>query len=257
MGKIYKHFIGGFTTLPNAVVENPELSLKAKALFWFFFSRPDDWEYSIEGTSRIIKEGKESIRNAAQELEAHGYLIREQKVTEQGRYSCADYHLYAEPIVGKKPMSENQTTENPRQPIKDLPNNNRPNKEIDISTLRSDISSKKNQENGRLSSQEIVDLYNSICTSMPKCIKLNEARLSAISAIRKEFSDSQIEDAFRKAEASDFLTLRSGSDWTGANFDWLMTKKHMLRVLEGIYNRTIAKPNNNNDIFGPNRKIRM
>lgn len=130
-------------------------------------------------------------------------------------------------------------------------------KEIDISTLRSDISSKKNQENGRLSSQEIVDLYNSICTSMPKCIKLNEARLSAISAIRKEFSDSQIEDAFRKAEASDFLTLRSGRDWTGANFDWLMTKKHMLRVLEGIYNRTIAKPNNNNDIFGPNRKIRM
>ena len=65
-----------FTVLDNGIFKDKELSLKARGLLTTMLSLPDDWNYTIEGLTKILKEGKDSIRGALTELEESGYLVR-------------------------------------------------------------------------------------------------------------------------------------------------------------------------------------
>lgn len=81
---------------------------------------------------------------------------------------------------------------------------------------------------------EIMRLYNSVCKSLPQVTKLTQHRADGVTARLKEYSREQIEEAFKKAEASDFLAGRSGG-WK-ASFDWLFSKEgNILKVIEGNY----------------------
>lgn len=83
----------------------------------------------------------------------------------------------------------------------------------------------------------IVDKYNELCPSLPKCIKLTDYRKTHIKARLKVYDMDTICTAFQKAEASDFLSGRSG-EWR-ASFDWLINENNLVKVLEGKYdNRT-------------------
>lgn len=87
--------------------------------------------------------------------------------------------------------------------------------------------------------QEIIDLYNDICKSLPKCIKLSETRRKHISSRLKKYSEDEFAELFSKAEESDFLTGKK-SEWK-AGFDWLINENNMIKVLEGNYdNKTSA-----------------
>lgn len=82
--------------------------------------------------------------------------------------------------------------------------------------------------------KKVAEAYNRICTSMPKCTKLSDKRRKHIKARLKEFTMDEIELVFSKAEASDFLSGRSGT-WK-ANFDWFTrSEDNMRKVLEGNY----------------------
>ena len=49
-----------------------------------------------------------------------------------------------------------------------------------------------------------------------------------------------LEEAFRKAEASDFLRGKNGRNWQ-ANFDWIMKDRNLAKILDGNYdNRQLA-----------------
>lgn len=86
----------------------------------------------------------------------------------------------------------------------------------------------------RINYKAIADAYNRICTSMSKCTKLSDGRKKHIKARLKNFTVEQIELAFSKAEASDFLTGKKGN-WK-ANFDWIIkSDDNLLKILEGKY----------------------
>lgn len=86
----------------------------------------------------------------------------------------------------------------------------------------------------KINYQGVVDEYNTVCVSMPKCTKLTEGRRKAIKARLSEYTSEQIGEVFRKAEKSDFISGRDGK-WTNANFDWLMSPSNFIKVLEGNY----------------------
>lgn len=85
---------------------------------------------------------------------------------------------------------------------------------------------------------QIQDLYNSICTDLPKLKTLSTARKKAI---RSAFSHGKtIQDlaiVFQKAQDNEFLSGRkkSGDRSWRANFDWLMNENNMAKVLDGNY----------------------
>lgn len=83
--------------------------------------------------------------------------------------------------------------------------------------------------------QSIVDLFHSLCPSLPKIRTVTEKRKTDMRVRWKTYPDLDIfGELFKKAEASDFLTGRNGR-WAGCNFDWLLKEANMIKVLEGNY----------------------
>lgn len=87
--------------------------------------------------------------------------------------------------------------------------------------------------------QQIFEMYNELCPTLPKAEKLTPKRIAAIRDRLRAFSVTEIEEAFTKAERSDFLRGYK-KDWR-ANLDWLIgSDGNLLKVLEGNYDNNIA-----------------
>lgn len=118
MGVIRVEHNDNYTTMANYHLRDPRLSLRAMGLMSKMLSLPDDWDYSVTGLTRIVKEGREAVRKALQELEAAGYLIREQS-RQGGSFAGYDYTLFEQPQDSdcspspKKPSTGKPSTETP------------------------------------------------------------------------------------------------------------------------------------------------
>lgn len=83
----------------------------------------------------------------------------------------------------------------------------------------------------------IRELYNSVCGSYPRLVKMSESRKRAIKArINAGYTVDDFKTLFEKAEASDFLKGKNNRDWR-ATFDWLICDRNMAKVLDGNYDK--------------------
>ena len=73
-------------------------------------SLPEDWDYSIKGLVLISKENSKAIRSILKELEENGYLIRERKHLDNGKFTY-DYLIYELPYTQKGHTVEGHTLE--------------------------------------------------------------------------------------------------------------------------------------------------
>lgn len=91
--------------------------------------------------------------------------------------------------------------------------------------------------------QQLADRYNAICTSLPKVVRLTDKRRRAVRLIySKGYTPEQLDEAFRRAQASSFCTGQNDRHWK-ADFDWLLNENNLVKVLEGKYdNPADAKP---------------
>lgn len=85
----------------NNVLCDATLSLKAKGLFAYIYSKPDDWDFSSERIVLETYEGIDAIKAALHELEEHGYLVRKRR--SDGRM---EYHVTFTPL-GENPSKGN------------------------------------------------------------------------------------------------------------------------------------------------------
>ena len=108
MGKlIIKNRYG---TIPNDLLNSIHISFKAKGMYAYIQSKPDNWEFSAERISKQVKEGLPSVISALKELENFGYLARNRYQNNKG-FWVVDYLLYEIPIeenlIIGKPNKEN------------------------------------------------------------------------------------------------------------------------------------------------------
>lgn len=91
--------------------------------------------------------------------------------------------------------------------------------------------------------QQLADRYNAICTSLPKVVRLTDKRRRAVRLIHdKGYTPEQLDEAFRRAQASRFCAGQNDRHWK-ADFDWLLNENNLVKVLEGKYdNPAEAKP---------------
>lgn len=107
----------------------------------------------------------------------------------------------------------------------------------------SDVEKVEVDKKNQLPYQEVAQLWNSICKSLPRVEKLSETRKTKI---RMRLTDWETQEnidnktldktklIFEKMESSDFLSGRSGV-WK-ASFDWLFTSaNNWIKVIEGNY----------------------
>lgn len=107
----------------------------------------------------------------------------------------------------------------------------------DYATAHAETPKKRNSD---IPFEEIRDLYNTICTSLPKCRTVTDKRKAAIRARWSEgFKLPDFEEAFKAAQESKFLKGLVGNRRWRADFDFLVSPK-MVKVLEGAYSGEIA-----------------
>ena len=114
MGKlIIKNRYG---TIPNDLLNSVDISFKAKGLYAYIQSKPDNWEFSAERIAKQVKEGLPSVVSALKELENFGYLVRKRYQNNKG-FWIVDYLLYEIPneenLYAGNPMQENPNIGNP------------------------------------------------------------------------------------------------------------------------------------------------
>jgi hypothetical protein len=74
-----------FTTLPNELLQDKRLSLRARGLLAMMLSMPEDWETYGQWIEENCKEGKDALQTVYRELEETGYLQRERERDEKTR----------------------------------------------------------------------------------------------------------------------------------------------------------------------------
>lgn len=102
-----------FGTIPNEILNSKLLSFKAKGLYGYIQSKPDDWAFSEKRISEQTGEGITSVKSGLAELESCGLLVREKYQDEKGYWRIL-YILYSEIAenTAENPTSENRTQEN-------------------------------------------------------------------------------------------------------------------------------------------------
>ncbi|BAK94166.1 DnaD domain protein [Tetragenococcus halophilus] len=113
MAKIEKIYDERFTRISNDLVQDEKLSWKARGIFAYLWSMPDDWEFYETEVSKHSIDGRGALRSGLIELEEAGYLTRERKRNEKGQLSTSVWKMADKAIF--KPMSDFQTQENPTQ----------------------------------------------------------------------------------------------------------------------------------------------
>lgn len=149
MNKIIRKKNENYTIVSNVCVRDNRLSLKAKGLMSLVMSLPNDWDFSIQGLSSIVKEGKSSIYAAINELKEFGYCNVITSRDDKGKIIGNDYTFFEEPCADipytENPYTENQDMDNPNMDNQDLENQPQINK--DIKEIKTEIIKEKENTN--------------------------------------------------------------------------------------------------------------
>jgi hypothetical protein len=114
-----------YTLINKKCSEDERLSWKAKGIWMYAFSRPDDWEFYLADLIKRSKDGIDSIKTGLKELEENGYLHRKARQNkEDGKMEGWEWYFFETPKSdeeikkmfpkeGKSLRRKNPPTENP------------------------------------------------------------------------------------------------------------------------------------------------
>lgn len=105
-----------FAVISTNILEDKNLSWKAKGLLSYLLSRPEDWTVRIQDLIKRSTDGRDAVKSALRELREVGYaeLIREQD--SKGRLKGTSYLIHEipqQPTDGKTVERKNRQTEKP------------------------------------------------------------------------------------------------------------------------------------------------
>ena len=98
MSILKKSFQINFTQVPNIIINDKKVSLKAKGLYLYMVSKPDNWEFSLNGMESQLKESRTAIVRIIDELIICGYMDKI-KNRINGKQATNDYILHLEPQI--------------------------------------------------------------------------------------------------------------------------------------------------------------
>ena len=114
------------------------------------------------------------------------------------------------------------------------------NHSIDKDSIDKDSIDKRREEENS-TSQQIADLFATLCPSFPPIKIISESIKQSIDTALSFYTIEEITTLFKKAEASAFLKGENNRNWV-ASFDWLINTENIAKVLNGNFDS--KKPKN-------------
>lgn len=107
-----------FTQVPNELLNDIRISLKAKGVYAFMFSKPDNWNFTIGSMSKQLKEGRDGVATAINELKEFDWLDYSKLPDGRGEYIIHITTKINEPNTDIPNMGNNHNRETP---LRDIP----------------------------------------------------------------------------------------------------------------------------------------
>lgn len=118
-------------------------------------------------------------------------------------------------------------------PIRGQNENKNENKKIYI--MQSGEESPDKVKADKVPYEEIIDMFNTSCKSLPKVKARSKGRDKSIKSLFRRCGNlDNIKNFFNKVESSNFLSGRDGK-WLNCNFDWIMKEGNYIKIIEGSY----------------------
>lgn len=104
----------GFTIMMNEVFQRTDLSAKAKGLYGYLMTLPDDWKIYKQEVYKHFTDGKTRLDNAFKELEDAGYIKKERVRNENNLFEGWNFTIHETVEIPDIRFSENRE---PRQSV--------------------------------------------------------------------------------------------------------------------------------------------
>lgn len=109
---------GQFFVVGMDVAKDQRLGLTERGMLLTLLSLPPDWEFTVEGMTKILPDGRDRIRNAMNNLKKHGYVRQVQERREDGSFDSGYLEIYHRTFDAssgnEKPLSVSLSSENPK-----------------------------------------------------------------------------------------------------------------------------------------------
>lgn len=86
-----------YTVVNNYIITDNQLSWKAKGIWLYAFSRPEDWQFYLSDLIQQSTDGREAVSSGLKELQEAGYLIRIQIKNDDGSFGRAEWTFFETP----------------------------------------------------------------------------------------------------------------------------------------------------------------
>ena len=203
-----------FGQAPNELLNDPTISFKAKGLYTFMQSKPDQWDFTIAKIASQAKEGIDAIKGAIKELKSAGYLSIKNFQNKEGKWD-SEYTLYFEPRV------EKPTTVKPTSVFSDT---------VKPTIISKKDTSKKDKEERRGKEQPTAHAVADPSTSFPGQKNIQSLEVSTLPDLIKEL-DPTFHATPYMAKLIEF-SRRVGSEEARARFIRFVFEKKASRVYE-------------------------
>lgn len=153
MAKIFNE-LKNFQNIPRELIFDSSLSDRARFVFCYMVSKPDDWQFFLEPMANELGYSVETLRKYINELVESGWIVKGEQERKKGVFGATLYTLRA----NKNSCTENTDTGKIRHGEKPIQHN------IDIEQKRDNKNKKDKTFNVRADlsyvSEEYIDIWN-------------------------------------------------------------------------------------------------
>lgn len=210
MVKIKRQRESNFTVIDNTVLQDTELTFKAKGLFAYLWSQSDEWNFYETEVVKHSKDGISSLRSGIHELEERGYLQRK-RIRVKGKLKDSMW------ILSETPNLENLSLENLNLENSTLINTNSNNTNLNKDNRSSDKSS------DRVSEKQLEEDFSKLWKLYPRKEGKKKAYEAYKRAIKQGVTNKEIQAGIVnylkqiKAQGTEKKYIKQGSTWFNGN----------------------------------------
>ena len=197
-----------YTVINNTILKDTRISWKAKGLFCYLLSLPEDWNICMNDLQNRAKDGIDGLKSAVKELKEYGYLIQKRNKDEKGRFLKTVYIIVENPQVEnpqvENPQVENPQVENPQLLNTNIQNTKRENKQFTPPTLE-DVAEYCKERNNNIDPMQFIDYYSARGWRFNNGGKMKDWRATVRTWERRNYSNnSEHKDFFNDCDKKTF-----------------------------------------------------
>lgn len=225
----------GFAVIPNNILKDNRLSMKARFLWAFINDKPEGWDFSARRMGQELGTGEKAVKSGLKELQECGYLSFEAKMDENGKFNGQEYILtdqLTNDTVAEGTDPGGTADGTPQNGT--LRNGGGQNQKEEVSPKKSDVKVVKHKKNNKKNNVDSRETYNLDWTRRVRDGDEDVSDIAQFYEVNESFIRDVADDLFNYVES----TGRTYKNHKATLRNWIKRQKSKPK-------RHQSPPNNN------------